>query len=188
LDLQQEITQAQWEKVMEATPSAFKGADLPVETVSWVDCVAFCKRLSQVHEGTFRLPTEAEWEHACVLDTVDRRQVEGSIDSFAWYRGNSMDKSHAVGTKSPGALGINDMQGNVAEWCQDNYESYEAGEEIVVDPFGTWNLSDLLLDTKVARGGHYLSSATECAPHYRSYYTKSGSGPFVGLRVLRELK
>ena len=67
------VTQAQWIAVMETNPSHFKGDTLPVEQVLWGDAVAFCKKLSQMEhkpEGTYRLPTEAEWEYACRTGTT----------------------------------------------------------------------------------------------------------------------
>ena len=61
------VTQGQWQALMGSTPALFIncGADCPVEQVSWVDCQEFIKRLNAVRGGTYRLPTEAEWEYAC---------------------------------------------------------------------------------------------------------------------------
>ena len=63
------VTQAQYQAVMGANPSHFKGATNPVETVSWDDATEFCKRLSERAGRTVRLPTEAEWEYACRAGT-----------------------------------------------------------------------------------------------------------------------
>lgn len=68
------VTQDQWqaiaalpriERSLNPAPSNFKGADLPVEQVSWHDAVEFCARLAQKTGRDYRLPSEAEWEYAC---------------------------------------------------------------------------------------------------------------------------
>ncbi|NIP68844.1 MAG: SUMF1/EgtB/PvdO family nonheme iron enzyme, partial [Planctomycetales bacterium] len=55
----------QYEQVMGQNPSWYKGANLPVEKVSWEDAVEFCRKLSEKEGKTYRLPTEAQWEYAC---------------------------------------------------------------------------------------------------------------------------
>jgi hypothetical protein len=70
-----EVTQGQWERVMGSTPSYFKGRDLPLETVSWDDCQEFVRKVNaRVPGGGFRLPTEAEWEYACMAGPWSRRR------------------------------------------------------------------------------------------------------------------
>jgi len=68
------ITQAQWQAVaalpkversLNPDPANFKGADLPVEQVTWYDAIEFCARLSRKTGREYRLPSEAEWEYAC---------------------------------------------------------------------------------------------------------------------------
>ncbi len=51
-----EVTQAQHERVMGTNPSRFKGANLPVETVSWDNTQDFVRRAG----NGLRLPTEAD--------------------------------------------------------------------------------------------------------------------------------
>ena len=59
------VTQEHWQSVMGYDPSYFEGENLPVEQVSWHDCLAFVRKLSEQEGEHYRLPTEAEWEYAC---------------------------------------------------------------------------------------------------------------------------
>ncbi len=75
------VTQAQWAAVVRAhparigvdldfAPSAFKGIDLPVESITWNQAEEFCRRLAAISGRAYRLPTEAEWEYACRAGTT----------------------------------------------------------------------------------------------------------------------
>jgi formylglycine-generating enzyme required for sulfatase activity len=129
-----DVTQEQYRAVMGENPSHFKGSDvLPVETVTWLDAVAFCNKLSTRENrspyyrvnGTevavlggkgYRLPTEAEWEYACragAATTYPFGDAPGGLGEHAWYGGNSGGKSHPVGQKRANAWGLYDMLGNV---------------------------------------------------------------------------
>ncbi len=60
-----EVTQRQWLTLMPKDRSPQAGDDLPVTSISWKEAQEFCSKLSQREGGTYRLPTEAEWEYAC---------------------------------------------------------------------------------------------------------------------------
>ena len=147
-----EVTQALWQAVMGSNPSGFKGDNLPVETVSWNDCLDFISKLNVMTGKRFRLPTEAEWEYAARGGKKSRGyKYSGSntLDDVAWYNYNSSSKTHAVGTKQPNELGIYDMAGNVREWCQDWHGSYSSSPQ--TNPTGA--VSGL---NRVDRGGGWL--------------------------------
>lgn len=127
-----EVTQELWQAVMGSNPSHFRGDSLPVEKVSWNECIVFIKKLneftidSRPKGWAFCLPTEAEWEYAARGGNMSQNyKYSGGndIDSVAWHGGNSSNKTHAVATKSPNELGLYDMSGNVWEWCYDWYGS-----------------------------------------------------------------
>lgn len=151
-----EVTQALWQAVMGSNPSGFKGADLPVECVSWDDCQEFIQKLNSLTGRNFRLPTEAEWEFACRGGNKSNGyKYSGSndIDNVAWYDGYS--GAHPVGTKAPNELGIYDMSGNVWEWCSDWYADYTSYSQ--TDPTGPQSGS-----SRVRRGGSWSYNAGYC--------------------------
>ncbi len=127
-----EVTQAQYEQVMGFNPSKFKGANNPVETVTWDDAVDFCRKLSELPAEkaagkVYRLPTEAEWEYACRAGTTTKYSFgddESELGDHAWYSENSGGKTHPVGSKKSNAWGLYDMHGNVFEFCQKPTRGY----------------------------------------------------------------
>jgi formylglycine-generating enzyme required for sulfatase activity len=193
-----EITQSQWETVMtdphaapgavrmtpehvavSSTPSHFKGAQLPVDSVSWDDIQVFLARLNaRDREHLYRLPTEAEWEYAC-------RAGEHAEDSTApgeraWYKDNSGDRTHAAGGKQPNAWGLFDMLGNVAEWVADWYGRDYYAESPATDPTGPASGS-----YRVYRGGCWLELAKYCRPAARKFDFPVNRHDCVGFRVVR---
>ena len=175
-----EVTQVLWQAVMGSNPSKFKGADLPVEQVSWNDCQDFISKLNAMTGKRFRLPTEAEWEFAARGGNKSRGyQYSGSktIGDVAWYKDNSGHKTHAVGTKQPNELGIYDMAGNVWEWCQDWYDSYSSSPQ--TNPTGAVSGS-----YRVCRGGSWSFSARNCRSSSRSNGTPVFCDGNLGLRLV----
>ena len=181
-----EVTQEQYERVMGTNPSIFKGAQLPVERVSWEDAVKFCRELSALPAErsagrVYRLPTEAEWEYACRAGSKTKwsfGDAEPSLGEYAWYHSNSGEKTHPVGTKKPNAWGLYDMHGNVWEWCSDWYaEAYYANSPLD-DPTGATSGS-----SRVLRGGSWAHNARSCRSAYRDGSTPSDRSNYLGFRL-----
>ena len=174
-----EVTQALWQAVMGVNPSGFKGANLPVEQVSWNDCQEFIAKLNALTGKAFRLPTEAEWEFAARGGNFSRGyKYSGSntLSHVAWYADNSADKPHPVATKAPNELGIYDMSGNVYEWCIDWYDAYSSS--VQCNPTGPDSGSD-----RVHRGGSWFSLPRNCCVSFRFSNTPSDGSDCIGLRL-----
>lgn len=180
---QTEVTQGQWQAVIEAVPlpSFFRGSHRPVEQVAWNLVVDFCRKVSdreraagRLPEGfDYTLPTEAQWEFACRAGTKGNHG--GEIAAMAWYDANSGGQTHPVAQKKPNAWGFYDMHGNVEEFCADWYRRYPGGS--VLDPTGPSSGQ-----FHVIRGGSYFHSAGFCRSAFRSWFPLSNSRA-VGFRL-----
>ena len=158
-----QVTQSQWQPLMGNNPSDFKGANRPVESVSWHDAQEFLERLNLLigsRSGLmFSLPTEAQWEYAARAGQAGM-YAGGSLDEVAWHEGNSAGKTHPVGTKKANAWGLHDMSGNVLEWCQD-----WLGLKLLdgIDPIGRDSV-----ERRVVRGGSWSHFAKGCRVAHRN--------------------
>ncbi len=199
-----EVTQAQWHQVMEGNLSQVKGANLPVESVSWHDVQAFITRLNARAPGVrYRLPTEAEWEYAA-------RGSEGRVypwgNQFEGQRLNACDQRCTYPWKEQGVddgyatgapvgsyaegqspSGVQDMAGNVWEWvadwyAPDTYKARAASGQTVVDPRGPASGVNRGL-----RGGSWNDAADHCQSSHRGYAHPDNRLQYVGFRLLREV-
>jgi formylglycine-generating enzyme required for sulfatase activity len=189
-----EVTQAQWEAVMGSNPSKFKDCPTcPVEYVSWNDIQTFITEMNKRGEGTYGLPTEAQWEYAARAGSttafynggitsysdMNDCNYDPNLDKIGWYCYNSSYETHPVAQKTPNAWGLYDMSGNVWEWCQDWYGGYPSGA--VTDPIGPSSGSG-----RVARGGIWVNSARECRSAYRAAGRPGDRIISIGFRLLRQ--
>ena len=172
-----QVTQAQWMAVMGGNPSNIKGADNPVEKVSWNDCQAFLKKLNDLpavkaSSLVFRLPTDVEWEYACRAGATGKfcKLADGTeitamtLDKVAWYADNSDNKTHPVGLKQPNSFGLYDMHGNVWEWT----------------------LTTAGGGDRVYRGGGWLNSARNCETSFLNRSSPDSRSNDIGFRLCAE--
>jgi formylglycine-generating enzyme required for sulfatase activity/uncharacterized caspase-like protein len=208
------ITQPQWkvvakmgkvERDLEDDPSHFKGDNLPVESVSWYDAVEFCARLSKHTKGSYRLPSEAEWEYACRAGTTtpfhfgetittDLANYQGTdwnigiITCPGFYgsgpRGEYRERTTPVdhfGIAS--AFGLCDMHGNVWEWCADHlHENYDGAPTN-----GSARLATNENASRVLRGGAWYHNPRLCRSAFRHDLSPDSRGDNVSLRVVCSL-
>lgn len=139
-------TQALWQAVMGKNPSRFKGADRPVENVSWNNCQDFLKRLNKRLPGLdLNLPTEAQWEYACRAGTTtpfsfglnitpEQVNYNGEYPYPGGKKGSYRGETVPVASLPPNPWGLYEMHGNVDEWCQDGLRTYQQTAE--TDPVG----------------------------------------------------
>ncbi len=171
-----EVTQGQWESVMDDNPSIFSdcGEDCPVENISWQETQEFIDKLNRREGKTYRLPTEAEWEFAARSGTrtpfhtgnclsADQANYDGNFPMDGCSTGPQRLAIIAVKSFLPNAWGLYDMHGNVWEWCQDWYGKYPSHS--VKDPVGPSSG-----EKKVLRGGAWNGYASNCRSANRIGY------------------
>lgn len=131
----------------------------------------------------YRLPTEAEWELACRAGATEDWYWSGvfyaDTSDYMWYADNSDDKTHPVGLKNPNALGLYDMLGNVAEWCNDRHDFDYYTYSPAVDPKGPEEGMDHLV-----RGGAYNFGTKSNRAAMRGDFNFSTRLPYIGFRVI----
>ena len=193
-----EVTQEQYEQVMGANPSAFKGAKNPVDTVFWDDAVEFCRKLSARTGKKVMLPTEAQWEYACRAGTTTAFHTGNALKPgqanaviptkpgvwdrvMAWLGMSSAKKTiqtTPAGSFPPNGFGLYDMHGNVWEWCGDWYgEDYYANSP-KTDPQGPDSGS-----YRVLRGGSWGDIPEYCRSAGRIRVTPDDRYSYGGFRV-----
>jgi len=167
------VTQEAYQKVMGNNPSHFKGAQRPVESVSWNDSNEYCGKVG------LRLPTEAEWEYAARAGTIGARY--GDLDKIAWYKGNNAGETKPVRGVQPNAWGLYDMLGNVWEWTGDWYGAYDAAD--AADPVGPASG-----EYRVVRGGSWSNDTRVVRASLRVWIGPAVRSNYLGFRCVGEFR
>jgi sulfatase modifying factor 1 len=178
-----EVTQQQWEAVMNNNPSVFQGdkignstSDFPVESVTWEEVKGFIEELNAMDTAvSYRLPTEFEWEYAARAGETELLSW-AATRRMAWIQRTDKGSPQRVGLMEPNAWGLYDMLGNVWEWVEDFYN-----DELFADPtppsVGTHH---------VLKGGSFTSDVANA--HYFFHGAGPGNGFDVGFRLVMEIK
>lgn len=193
-----EITQAQWLAVMGSWPdlppsiNCGKGDNYPAYNISWNDCQNFIAALNLLDLGTFRLPSEAEWEYACRAGTTTRFSFGDSncellicdtcdLSDYGWWCANNVIPGcKPAGGKLPNPFGLYDMHGNIGEWIDDDWHGAYVnapndGEPWIDSPRGS---------SRVFRSGHWYETAGNCRSSYRSFESPDARLQEVGIRLV----
>ena len=196
-----EVTQAQWEAVMGENPSFYKGADHPVENVSWDDCQAFLEKLN-AHPAArasglvFRLPTAEEWEAACRAGSTnaycrlaDGTEItEATLGRVAWFDENLSTRPRWLSRFLA-----------FAERLVDRVREVDWSENISHKPVGrkepnAWGFYDMHGNVwewtvtadgefRVGRGGGWFDAARSCGAFGRRRDSPSARGNLIGFRL-----
>jgi formylglycine-generating enzyme required for sulfatase activity len=168
--------------------------NLPAYDLSSADAEQFCKALSELPEEvtagrSYRLPTEAEWEHACRAGTFTTfsfgdRPTAALVNSQPGYLDNEWDYYYRgsltpVGTYPANGFGLHEMHGNIWEWCSDWYNSQEYERGDVVDP-----RNDTPSLSRITRGGCYAAAGASCRSARRGTARPQDHTPYSGFRVV----
>jgi len=184
-----EVSRAQWQQVMKTSPwgpnSGEEDAGLPATHVSWQEASDFCNALTASEQSRgaleknreYRLPTEAEWEYACRGGTTTAYSFGSNasqLGAYAWFRDNAQGRPHKTGTRQSSAQ-LNDMHGNVWEWCWDLYDPRLAG--------GSDPMSRSGGPFRVLRGGSWRCEPALCLSAHRNALDPSTRIDNLGFRV-----
>lgn len=197
-----EINQRTWYSVMLKNNSSTKNLKLAVDSITWIDAIEFCNKLSsqsglnevynildttnqivEWNENTngWRLPTEAEWEFLAKGNTTDDTFQNKPANEVGWFLSNSGVRLNQSGLKSANIHGLFDMNGNVWEWCWDNYQAdYYTNLNNSKNPKGPNDGN-----RKVKRGGSFRTGSFFIRASNRSIDDDNLYG--TGLRIVRNL-
>lgn len=174
------VTAAQWDAVSMAG-TGWEG--LPVGSVTWDAAIDWCVNASLadgrapayrredglVHWDAsadgYRLPTEAEWEHACRARSEG--PTYGPVEDVSWCSLDNVDGPQPVANKAPNAWGLHDTLGNVWEWC--------------------WDYADTAryADYRTLKGGGWADPPWSCRVGVRRASAPDAVIEDVGFRVVR---
>ncbi|MES9901997.1 MAG: formylglycine-generating enzyme family protein [Sedimenticola sp.] len=184
-------TQALWRVVTGVNPAHFmEDPRCPVEQVSWDDCQDFIQTANEHLGGVgphLRLPSEAEWEHACRAGTkgpfswgdsltTEQANYNGNFPYAGGEKGEYRQRTLPALSFEPNPWGLYQMHGNVWEWCADWKGIYPT--EPVIDPAGP-----IEGHSRVLRGGSWYGRGRNLRSAIRDADTPDSRIRSFGLRL-----
>ena len=158
-----EVSEREWYVVMSDSLSGYE--NLPMANISYEDCLDFIQRLRHLTGNlVFAIPTEEQWEYAARYKEEEGWSYAGGAHpkDVAYFEENAEGTPHWEG-KSPNALELYNMSGNVAEWCSD----------------GNWDSPK-----QMVRGGAYDCEADLITTTYADAASVQTRLPQLGLRLV----
>lgn len=180
-----EVTQAEWNAVMDDNPSDVKGATLPVAKVTWRKVQDYLQKLNAKTGKKYRLPSENEWDYAARAGSAASYtfgEDESHLPKYGWYDANSGGVTQPVGKLKPNAFGLYDMHGNVWEWTNDCYSS-NYGKSLTQE----FEAERQSFCYRVIRGGSVLNFAKYTTSYHRASLTPVNFNANLGFRIALSL-
>lgn len=169
-------------------PSTFRsGKDLPVESISFEQARIFISRLNSAGSARYALPSEAQWAYACQMGQEKEQELQHRNKRFeapancADCTGGRRERTLPVGSFPPNKIGLYDMTGNVAEWCQDVYSKNAYQMHQKQNPVFLGKGA-----SRVVRGGSFVDNTGNAGCNNRGKSIPTMKSPYIGLRLIRK--
>lgn len=192
-----ETIQSLYTAIMGANPSRWKGTRNSVESMTYLEADAFCRRATLImreaklirEDEHIRLPTEVEWEYCCRAGTKtdysfgrsatgdsDAEPKATLLDAYAWHHGNAAGNDPAVGVLKPNPWGLYDMHGYLWEYCSDPWRPSTDAPASKELPGST---------QRVMRGGSWRDHHSMCRSSTRWGVADHVKSDAIGFRCVR---
>lgn len=186
------VTQALWRAVTGHNPSHFKGLEMPVENVDWIEVQGFVQKLIERAQCPgLCLPSEAQWEYACRAGTetsfsygdritTDQVNFNGNYPYARGILGVYRQQTVPVASLPVNPWGMFEMHGNVWEWCRDSWKDH-----LGTGPVRRPSTTAYETASYVVRGGSWINYGKDVRSAYRNHSAPDNRHGYLGFRLAR---